>query len=102
MSAHRQQAFLGYLFLTIGLALIALASAPTILGLRATPPVHIDVPLVLLFAGIAVAILGALLIPSSGASPIVAQFFALIAPWAPRAATAPPIVPPADPPVNDP
>lgn len=94
MTAHRQQAFLGYLILALGLGLVGLATAPTVIGMNAHPAVQVPVALTLLFVGLAVVILGALLIPSSGAGPVVTQFFALIAPWAPRQLPPPPPSPP--------
>lgn len=107
MTTHRQQTFLGYLFLAIGVALIALAIVPTVLGLRAHPTVHVDVPLVLLGIGIGVAVGGAWLIPNSGAGPVVTQVVAVVGPYLPRIPGLsrvgdPPAPPPATPPAPPP
>lgn len=80
MSTHRQQTFLGYLFLVVGLALIAIAAAPTIMGMRAHPVAHVDVPLRLAGLGVAVSILGAWLIPNSGAGPVVERIVVVAGP----------------------
>lgn len=79
-----RQTALGYLFLAIGLGLIALATAPTVLGLRAHPPVHVDVPLALLGFGVALAVFGAWLLPESGAPAAVTGFVGVVGPYVPR------------------
>lgn len=107
MTAHRQQAFLGYLFLAVGLVLLVLSVLPLVMGMLATPRGHADPLYLLAFLGIAIAVFGAWLIPSSNAGPVVQQFVTVVGPWIPRIPglgrasdpkpTAPPSTPDVDP-----
>jgi hypothetical protein len=81
-----RQTFLGWFFLLLGIALIALAAAPIVAALRAhaPPPPVTMLFLGFLLIGIVVAIFGAWLLPSSGAPVAVTQMVAVVGPWIPR------------------
>lgn len=81
-----RQTIMGWLFLALGLALIALAGAPIIVALRthtAAPPVTTGF-LVFLGIGVSVAVFGAWLLPSSGVGPVATQVIAVVGPYIPR------------------
>jgi hypothetical protein len=83
MNHERRQLALGLLFLTVGLLLIGLAVSPFLIGLMATPRVHVDVTaltLVFLGIGLFVAIFGALLIPFSGTAPAIKELVVVAGP----------------------
>lgn len=79
MHLWSRQTFLGWLFLFVGLALIVLAGAPIVVALRAhtAPPPVTMLFLVFLVIGILVALLGAWLLPESGAPAAVTQIIAV-------------------------
>lgn len=80
-----RQTFLGWLFLVVGLLLIALAGAPIVVALRthAPPPPVTTLFLGFLCIGIVVAVFGAYLLPSSGAPVAVSQIIAVVGPYLP-------------------
>lgn len=86
MIANLRQNLLGYLFLALGLALIGLAGAPIVVALRghvAPPPVTMTF-LIFVAIGIAVALFGAWLLPSSGVGSAAQGFVAVFGPYLPR------------------
>jgi hypothetical protein len=80
-----RQTFLGWLFLGLGLLLVALAGAPIVVALRthAPPPPLTMLFLVFLAFGIGLAVFGAWLLPSSGVPAAGASFIAVIGPYLP-------------------
>lgn len=78
MSSTARATAIGATFLVVGLLLVALAVLPVVLAALQHPPVHADVSLWFLGIGLGVAILGAWMIPSSGAPAAVTQLVVAI------------------------
>ena len=79
-----RQTALGLVFLVVGFALVALATLPAVLGVFAHPPRPAVVSLWILYTGLAVAVFGALLIPSSGAETALTVFGATVGSYLPK------------------
>lgn len=79
-----RQTALAYLFLTLGVLSFLVGLTPVVIGLLSDPRSHGDPLYTLLFVGLGVAILGAWLLPSSGAPAAVTSMVAVFGPYIPR------------------